>query len=65
MNNFSLDNLNNVAETILVGENFYIQRNIHSVYQVMLKSGGQCFGSYDLETAKKKMKELEKGKWYL
>lgn len=65
MNNFSLDNLNDVAETIEVGKNFYIQRNIHSVYQVMMKDGGQCFGSYNIEAAKKKLKELEKGKWYI
>lgn len=66
MNNFSsLDNFNNMTETIMVGKNFYIQRNVHSVYQVMMKNGGQCFGSYNIENAKQKMKELESNQLYL
>ena len=63
MNPFS--SFDNISETIAVGKNFYIQKNIHSVYQVMMKDGGQCFGSYSLEAAKKKMTELETNQWYL
>ena len=55
MNNSLEDDLEKI---ILSGKNFVLQQSAYC-YQILTKDGHQVYGSYSIDTAKKKYFELE------